>query len=282
MAASKQAIKTRIASVASTKKITNAMQMVASSKLNKIRNAMEKNREYATSLQEVLAMVLARSDQGNRLLHEDPNKPCYLFVITSDMGLCGAYNANVFKVLEKEMQPNDYVVMIGTHGNNWAKARNIDLTQALLDMSEEDAYPELASYIDQALTLYDEHKIGAIKVLYTRYVNTLMFEPEIETLLPPKVPESVQETKVRAETIFEPEKSVMLASLIPMITKNVLYSKYMESKTSEQASRRLAMENATDNAQELEEKLNLEYNRVRQSAITQEITEIVGGANALN
>lgn len=282
MAASKQAIKTRIASVASTKKITNAMQMVASSKLNKIRNAMEKNREYATSLQEVLAMVLARSDQGNRLLHEDPNKPCYLFVITSDMGLCGAYNANVFKVLEKEMQPNDYVVMIGTHGNNWAKARNIDLTQALLDMSEEDAYPELASYIDQALTLYDEHKIGAIKVLYTRYVNTLMFEPEVETLLPPKAPESVQETKVRAETIFEPEKSVMLASLIPMITKNVLYSKYMESKTSEQASRRLAMENATDNAQELEEKLNLEYNRVRQSAITQEITEIVGGANALN
>lgn len=282
MAASKQAIKTRIASVASTKKITNAMQMVASSKLNKIRNAMEKNREYATSLQEVLAMVLARPDQGNRLLHEDPNKPCYLFVITSDMGLCGAYNANVFKVLEKEMQPHDYVVMIGTHGNNWAKARNIDLTQTLLDMSEEDAYPELASYIDQALTLYDEHKIGAIKVLYTRYVNTLMFEPEIETLLPPKVPESVQETKVRAETIFEPEKSVMLASLIPMITKNVLYSKYMESKTSEQASRRLAMENATDNAQELEEKLNLEYNRVRQSAITQEITEIVGGANALN
>lgn len=282
MAASKQAIKTRIASVASTKKITNAMQMVASSKLNKIRNAMEKNREYATSLQEVLAMVLARSDQGNHLLHEVPNKPSYLFVVTSDMGLCGAYNANVFKVLEKEVHAGDYVVMIGTHGNNWAKARNIDLTHVLLDMSEEDAYPELAGYVDQALSLYDEHKIGAIKVLYTRYVNTLMFEPEIETLLPPKVPETVQETKVRAETIFEPEKSVMLASLIPMITKNVLYSKYMESKTSEQASRRLAMENATDNAQELEEKLNLEYNRVRQSAITQEITEIVGGANALN
>lgn len=282
MAASKQAIKTRIASVASTKKITNAMQMVASSKLNKIRNAMEKNREYATSLQEVLAMVLSRADQGNSLLNEDPNKPCYLFVITSDMGLCGAYNANVFKVLETEMHAGDYVVMIGTHGTNWAKARNIDLTHVLLDMSEEDAYPELAGYVDQALSLYNEHKIGAIKVLYTRYVNTLMFEPEIETLLPPKVPESVKETTVRAETIFEPEKSVMLASLIPMITKNVLYSKYMESKTSEQASRRLAMENATDNAQELEEKLNLEYNRVRQSAITQEITEIVGGANALN
>lgn len=282
MAASKQAIKTRIASVASTKKITNAMQMVASSKLNKTRNAMEKNREYATSLQEVLGMVLARSDQSNHLLNEDPNKPCYLFVVTSDMGLCGAYNANVFKVLEKEMHTGDYVVMIGTHGNSWAKARNIELAHALLDMSEEDAYSELAGYVDQALALYDEHKIGAIKVLYTRYINTLMFEPEIETLLPPKAPESVEQTKVRAETIFEPEKSEMLASLIPMITKNVLYSKYMESKTSEQASRRLAMENATDNAQELEEKLNLEYNRVRQSAITQEITEIVGGANALN
>ncbi|MGM9960755.1 MAG: ATP synthase F1 subunit gamma [Allobaculum sp.] len=282
MAASKQAIKTRIASVASTKKITNAMQMVASAKLNKTRNAMEKNREYATSLQEVLAMVLARADQGSRVLKEDKDKPCYLFVVTSDMGLCGAYNANVFKLLEHELRDGDYVVMIGSHGTNWAKARNIGLTHAAIDMSEEDAYAELAGYADQALSLYEQHKIGAIKVLYTKYINTLTFEPEMETLLPPKTPDPVEEKKVRAETIFEPEKSVMLASLIPMITKSVLYSKYMESKTSEQASRRMAMENATDNAEELEEKLNLEYNRVRQSAITQEITEIVGGANALN
>ncbi len=281
MAASRQAIKGRIASVGSTKKITNAMQMVASAKLAKTRTNMEKNREYANGLQEVLAMVLARADQGSRLLKDDQSKPSFLFVITSDMGLCGGYNANVLKTLEGQLRDTDYVVMIGSHGAAWAKSRNIDLHETFIDLNEEDAYLQLSACIDEALKLYDTHQIGSIKVLYTRYVNTLTFEPEVETLLPPPEPKHEGEKKVRAETLFEPEKSVMLASLIPMIAKSVLYSKYMESKTSEQASRRMAMENATDNAEELLDKLNLEYNRVRQSAITQEITEIVGGANAL-
>lgn len=284
MPASKQAIKGRIASVASTKKITNAMQMVASAKLNKARGAMERNREYANGMQEVLGMVLARADQGSRLLRDDTDKPTYLFVITSDMGLCGSYNANVFKALdqiEKTLPKDSYLVIVGTHGAAWAKAHNVDLHKMLLDVHEEDAYRELSECVDEALRLFNEHKIGSIKVLYTRYVNTLTFEPKLETLLPPEDPKPVEEKKVRAETIFEPEKSVMLASLIPLIVKSALYSKYMESKTSEQASRRMAMETATDNAEELEEKLNLEYNRIRQTAITQEITEIVGGANAL-
>lgn len=283
MAASKQAIKTRIASVASTKKITNAMQMVASAKLNKTRSSMEKNREYACDLQEILSMVLERANQGSRLLKDDQSKPSYLFVITSDMGLCGGYNSNVFKEVEGQLRDIDYVVMIGSHGVSWARPRGIKLHKTLIDVNEEDAYLLLSECVDEALRLYDQKQIGSIKVLYTKYVNTLTFEPEVETLLPPKKPQKLDEAqkKVRAQTIFEPEKSVMLATLIPMITKSVLYSKYMESKTSEQASRRMAMENATDNAEELEDKLNLEYNRVRQSAITQEITEIVGGANAL-
>lgn len=281
MPASMQAIKSRIASVASTKKITNAMQMVASAKLNKARGAMEKNREYANGMQEVLGMVLARADQGSRFLNVDESKPPYLFVITSDMGLCGSYNANVFKVLEKELPKDSYLVIVGTHGAAWAKSRNLKVHELVLDVHEEDAYQILSQYVDEALNLFYQHKIGSIQVLYTKYVNTLTFEPEIETLLPPKNPKPVEEKKVRAETIFEPEKSVMLASLVPLIVKSSLYSKYMESKTSEQASRRMAMETATDNAEELQEKLNLEYNRLRQSAITQEITEIVGGANAL-
>jgi F-type H+-transporting ATPase subunit gamma len=225
-------------------------------------------------------MVLARADQGSPYLNEDDSKPAFLFVITSDMGLCGAYNSNVLKLLHKAQRPGDYIVMIGGRGASFASARNIDLHEQVLDLDEEDAYEKLSSLVDEALKLFDEGKIGSIKVLYTHYKNTLTFEPQIKTLLPPDKPE-VSESAVRAETIFEPEKSVMLASLIPLIVKSVLYSMFMESKTSEQASRRMAMETATDNAEELEEHLNLEYNRVRQSAITQEITEIVGGANAL-
>lgn len=282
MAASKQAIKSRIASVRSTKKITNAMQMVASAKLNKTRSAMERNREYANALQEMLAVVLAHADSGAPYLKEDKNKPSFLFVITSDMGLCGGYNANVQRLLTECVKNGDQIVMIGLHGVSYANSRNMELFGRLVDMSEEDAYAELARYADLALKEYDEGKVGAIRVLYTRYVNTLTFEPEVHTLLPPQKPEKSEEkSKVHAEMLFEPGKEEMLAQLIPMIAKSVLYSKYMESKTSEQASRRMAMESATDNAEELEEKLNLEYNRVRQSAITQEITEIVGGANAL-
>lgn len=118
---------------------------------------------------------------------------------------------------------------------------------------------------------------------YTHYKNTLTFEPVMETLLPPKEPQiDKDQKKMRSVTEFEPSQEEMLDQLIPMITKSVLYSRFMESKTSEQASRRMAMESATDNAEELLDKLNLEYNRVRQSAITQEITEIVSGANALS
>ncbi len=281
MAASKQAIKSRIASVRSTRKITNAMQMVASAKLNKTRMAMERNREYARSLQDLLAFVLSHTDAGSRLLKADDSKPAFLFVITSDMGLCGGYNSNVFRKLENSVRPNDYVVMVGTHGISFANSHGIRLHGALADLSEEDAYSELASYVGEAIKLYNEHKIGAIRVLYTKYVNTLTFEPEVQTLLPPEADEEATNNKFSGETLFEPDRETMLAELLPMISKSVLYSRYMESKTSEQASRRMAMESATDNADELEEKLNLEYNRVRQSAITQEITEIVGGANAL-
>lgn len=281
MTASRQAIKSRIASVRSTKKITNAMQMVASAKLTKVRRHMERNREYSDSLQKLLGLVLLNADASNPLLKPNPDKPAFLFVITSDMGLCGGYNANVFRLLREIYRPEDKIVMIGTHGVWYANSHHIKLYARLTDVDEEDAYKELSRVVDDALRQYNEGEIGSIKVLYTHYVNTLTFEPVVQTLLPPEVEQDTPESKVSAETLFEPDRDKMLPELIPMISKSVLYSKYMESKTSEQASRRMAMESATDNADELEDNLNLEYNRVRQTAITQEITEIVGGANAL-
>lgn len=282
MPASKQAIKGRIASVDSTKKITNAMQLVASAKLNKTRSHMEANREYAQSLQDLLAMVLKAADAGHKKMKEDKSKPAFVFVITSDMGLCGGYNANVYKAIKQDLRDTDYMVLIGSRGLSWAKARGLKVWESLVDLNEDDAYERLAAEVDKALKLYDEGKIGSIKVLYTHYKNTLTFEPTIENLLPPKEPEINEDKKLKAITEFEPGENEMLNELIPMITKSVLYSKFMESKTSEQASRRMAMESATDNAQELIDNLNLEYNRVRQGAITQEISEIVGGANALS
>lgn len=281
MPGSQQAIKSRIASVTSTQKITNAMQLVASAKLTKARKMLEENREYSDTLQNLLSEVLQAAGANNRFLKEDKTKPSYVFVITSDMGLCGGYNANIFKELEKELSSAEYLVLIGSRGASWAKARNKNVQETLIDLNEDTAYTELSNAMERALNLYNEGKIGSIKVLYTKYKNTLTFVPTLESLLPPTKQETKTEKKSTTQTIFEPSKSEMLEQLIPMIAKSVLYAKFIESKTSEQASRRMAMENATNNAEDLLDNLNLEYNRIRQGAITQEITEIVSGANAL-
>lgn len=280
MAQSSQAIQTRIASVDSTKKITKAMQLVASSKLTKQRAAMDENRPYARGMKELLDLVLASAGKNNPYLKENEGKPTYWFVITSDMGLCGGYNANVYRTLLEEIKPGDIVVIIGSRGGAWAKSRKIETDSVLNDLNNDTAYDELSKMMNAAITLFEEEKIKDIKVLYTRYKNTLTFVPTVETILPAKKPET-SDKKAEADTIFEPGKEDMLELLIPMACRNILYSDYLESKTSEQASRRMAMESATDNAEELSDQLQLAYNRIRQSAITQEITEIVGGANAL-
>ena len=134
--------------------------------------------------------------------------------------------------------------------------------------------------MEEALHLYEKQDISSIKILYTHYKNTLTFVPTLQTILPVSKPLK-EENKLEPEMIFEPGKQEMLADMIPMAMKSVLFSKFLESKTSEQASRRMAMESATDNANELQEALELAFNQARQAAITQEITEIVGGANAL-
>lgn len=280
MAQSKQAIKGRIDSVDSTRKITNAMQLVASAKLNKARGTMDRNREYAQSLMELLAMILERSAPSDPMRQPNEHMPSFIFVITSDMGLCGGYNANIYRAALQDLKEHDVLCIIGSRGAAWARSRGLKVEENLTDLTDDIAYDELAGAMNLALRLYDEGKVGSIKVLYTKYVNTLTFEPTLESLIPPEPPE-VKTDNVAVSTIFEPKRSVMLDTIMPMAAKSQLYSRYLESKTSEQASRRMAMETATDNANELMDELNLEYNRVRQTAITQEITEIVSGANAL-
>ena len=279
MAQSRQDILARIASVDSTKKITKAMQLVASSKLTKQKDAMERNRVYASNLDTMLTLVLQAAGKNHPYRHENEGKPAFIFVITSDMGLCGGYNANVFRMIQSECKPEDHIVMIGSRGCGWANSHEIELDAQLVDLNEDIAYTDLAKEMETALAMFDRKEISKIQVLYTHYKNTLTFVPTLKTILP--VEEKEAETKSQAQMIFEPSQEAMLSSMVPMASKSILYSLFLESKTSEQASRRMAMESATDNADELQEQLELAYNRIRQSAITQEISEIVGGANAL-
>ena len=281
MAQNRQAIKARIRSVDSTKKITRAMQLVASSKLNRQKQLMEENREYANALQQLLGLVLKSTGDNSIYLNENEGKPAYIFVITSDMGLCGAYNANIFKMIQSECKPDDRIIMIGSRGSSWIRSKNYSVEETFIDLNEDDDYISLSTQMQKALNAFEKKEISSIKILYTYYKNTLTFVPTMETVLPVKRVET-EEKKSNAVMLFEPGKEELLGSVIPMILKSTIYSKYLESKTSEQASRRMAMENATDNAQELRDELEFAFNQARQAAITQEITEIVGGSNAVS
>ena len=277
--ASKLEIKSRIRSVDSTMKITRAMQLVAASKLKKCKSRMEENREYAKYLKESIDDILANLfDSTHPYLVHDAQKPALTIVYTSDMGLCGGYNANTFRILEENVKKEDPIIIVGSRGNAWVRRHGYHVIRSLQGINEE-GYEEIAAIAQEALQLYVNKEIGSIQVLYTNFVNSMTFEPRLERLLP--VDKKEEMTSNRQSMIFEPAGDAILDTLIPMFLKSMLYSYWLETKASEQGSRQNAMENATDNAQDLKEQLELSFNQARQAAITQEITEIVGGATAL-
>ncbi|MCI5774690.1 MAG: ATP synthase F1 subunit gamma [Erysipelotrichaceae bacterium] len=277
MAQSKQAIKSRIRSINATKKITSAMELIANVKLQKHRNLMSKNAEYTMMLKNTLGNIVANNpDIENRFItKKNMSDKELLFVFTSDMGLCGGYNMNLMK--HEALQQADQIIVIGTHQYQWLKSRNYPVINEMCS-SDEVNFQAIKRLAEMAVNKYLDQEVGKITVLYTKFINTVSFAVEKVDILP--LQPDGDFVKVAQETLFEPSADEILNELIPMMINNLLYNLLLESKTSEQASRRLAMENATDNATELNDKLVLAYNQARQSAITQEITEIVSGADA--
>ncbi len=277
--ASKLEIKTRIRSVDSTKKITKAMQLVAASKLRKSKERMTHNREYAKYLKETINSILASLDNVKHpYLVKSSAERALCIIYTSDMGLCGGYNANVYKLVEQAVEKNSYVIIVGSRGISWVKKTGLEVLDNLHNVDEE-GIEDINKIASIALSLYTQQKISCIDVVYTQFVNAVTFEPMKVTLLPVEKDHGAKAAS--AQTIFEPSGEAILDELIPMYLKSLLFSYWLETKTSEQASRQSAMENATNNAEELRDQLSLEFNKARQAAITQEITEIVGGASAL-
>ena len=278
MAGNKTAIKSRIKSVNATKKITGAMELISSAKLQKSRNFMLKNREYNDVLVQTVNEILNGDiDAESEFLKKKDNPLKAIIVFCSDLGLCGGYNINIFKLVQSIANKDDYLFVIGTKQYTNFK-KNFNVMNSVIN-SDNLSYNELKKITDQAIEMYKDNKVGEIKVVYTNFINNVTFNAKEETIIPCKV-ETV-EKKSSVETLLEPNADKILEHLIPMMIESSVYAKWMEAKTSEQGSRRFAMENATDNAEELNDKLLLAYNQARQSAITQEITEIVGGANAL-
>lgn len=283
---SRQALRTRIKSVQSTRKITKAMEMIANAKLVRSRSKMEANREYAQKLQDTVdEIVMNNPDAESQYVVEADNPHKVTIVFASDLGLCGGYNANVMKMANEVLDKEDPIYVIGTSLYSQFKEKGYHVMNDEIISSDKLTFSELKEVMESCINMYQDGKAGTVQILYTKFVNTMTFTPDIDVLLPCVLvkKEKVKEKskKLPVETLFEPDASSILDSLIPMMVTNVAYSNWMESTTSEQGSRRVAMKTASDNADDLSSSLQLEYNKARQAAITQEITEIVGGSSAV-
>lgn len=282
MASNMQSIKRRIKSVESTKKITKAMQLVATSKLQKTRKQLEELKPYYSMVQETVAEILASNKNliDNPYLKENTQGKTVYIAMTSSLGLCGGYNANVLKTIANEIADNDLVYMIGSKGAAYLTHRQIEFNHDYLHLNSTMDFREIVRLVGELTQMYRDQEISKIKIIYTQFVNNLTFTPRVITLLPVDTADFTDIEVTKKFTIFEPSPSDVLNHLIPMYLQSVIYGYLVESVTSENASRRVSMENATDNAQELIEDLLLKYNQARQTAITNEISEIVAGANA--
>ena len=280
-----QATKRRIRSVSSTKKITKAMELVATSKLKKTKNRYEEVKAYTEEIMNMVGSILSKKIDTNceYLKANNSNKTLYI-VVTSSLGLCGGYNANIYKEVLREVPKEDsLLVVLGSKGCSYFKNRGYNIIEGYNEDSTGNEYEISRLITRSALNKFINKEIGKIKLVYTRYVNSVTFQPVIVDLLPvskPQVFEEKDENKIHKDTLFEPDATTILNTLIPMYFESSLYGRFVECHVSEQASRRMAMENASDNADEIIEQLQLQYNKARQSAITQEITEVVAGADA--
>lgn len=279
-----QEIKRRIRSVESTKKITKAMELVATSKLRKTRNQLEQSKPYYTNVALMTAEILANCKGDNDSVYlienNDVKKDVYI-VIASSLGLCGGYNANVFKEIKNVIKPDDYVYSIGSKATSYLTKNHQGITDSKYEsLSTTFNFKDIINLVNELTRMYHEKEIRKIKIVYTEFVNNLTFKPRIVTLLPID-PDDFDHIEIsKKATLFEPSSQEVLDNLIPMYLQAVIYGYVIESSTSENAARRISMENATDNADELTEQLLLKYNQARQTAITNEISEIVAGANA--
>lgn len=267
------AIKKRLQTVNSTKKLTKATELVATVKLQKYNLKTRQNEEYANNLLRFISAALKGKrpevETNGYLLQGKAENPLYI-VITSNSGLCGSYNLEVLKYAEKHMPKDVPVFAIGTIGYNWLMKNDYLVVKKYDEL--EDLQPRILNQlINNLLILYRDYEISEINVIYTRYINTLTYEPTLAKLLPFEA----KQLEGEDEILLEPSRDEVLNTLIPMYVSSQLYVMFLESKTSENAARRNAMNLANKNADELISELSLNYNKARQAAITQEMNEIV-------
>ena len=284
MAANMKAVKLRIKSVQSTMQITKAMELVASSKLRKAKERAEVCRPYFETMHQTLVDIAqGNTDFSSVYARESGNEKCCYVLIAGDRGLAGGYNTNLFKCLEAASVNQDFLVLpIGKKAVEYSKRNGF---ACVTESFGEIADVSVADCFEMANLLCGEFKkgeFGHIDLCYTKFVSMLSQQPSAIPVLPLKDLTDKQDTKsIRNLIVYEPDASEVFDAIVPEYLAGLIYGAVCESVASELAARRTAMEAATNNAEEMIEKLNLHYNRARQASITQEITEIVGGAEGV-
>ncbi len=277
MAGQISAIKKRLQTVNSTRKLTNATELVATVKLQKYNTKTRLNEEYSKNLRRFIMLALKGKgpevEDNPYLVSHDIQNPLYI-VITSNSGLCGSYNLEVLKFVEEHVSKDVPIFAIGTIGYNWLMKNDYLVVKRYDEL--EDLQPSiLNTMIDNILTLYTQFEMNEINVVYTKYINTLTYEPTLMKLLPLQM---ANEDETDETLLLEPSRNEVLDELIPMYISSQIYVAFLEAKTSENASIRNAMNQANKNADKLINELQLYYNKARQAAITQEMNEIVASS----
>jgi len=296
MGASLNEIKTRIASTKKTSQITGAMQMVSAAKLTKSESLSKDFQIYASKVRAIVTDIAASDLEtgGNpngpaymAMLVERPVKRTAYVVITSDKGLVGAYNSNVLKatlgMVQQDHKFNDdfEIFAIGSVGADFFKARGMNVSYELSGLSDQPSFDDVRKMVNRMIQGYKDELFDELYVCYNHHINSLTHQFRVEKMLPITDLDHEEASVYKIPFIMEPSREAILEVLLPQFAESMIYGAIIDAKTAEHASGMTAMKTATDNAQSIISDLTIEYNRARQGAITQEITEIVAGAAAL-
>jgi F-type H+-transporting ATPase subunit gamma len=287
MAGTKE-IRTKISSVKSTQKITSAMEMVAASKMRRAQDRMELGKPYSQRMREVIGhLANSNPEYKHRFMKERPVKRVGYILVSSDRGLCGGLNVNMFKTAIRNMkewadqQVQIDLCLIGAKAGAFFRSFGGNVVASTRDLGEAPQVADLIGSVKVMLDAFEEGKIDKLYLVSNEFVNTMTQQPTVNQLLP-LLAENNSKLKHHWDYIYEPDAEVLLKGLLTRYIESQVYQAVVENSACEQAARMVAMKNATDNAGELIDTLKLIYNKARQAAITQEISEIVGGAAAVS
>lgn len=281
-------IKRRITAVKNTKQITKAMKMIATAKLRKSQSRMLKMRPYADKMNSVIASLSSERESQHPLIVPRQRKTVEIVVVTSDKGLCGAFNSNILKdavnfISKHEKEGfNISISAIGKKASDYFKRRNIIMRKSWTGLSGEIVYSDINEISSDIIENYINEKIDEVFIIYNEFKTVMAQKVSIVKLLPMADIEASGEAEgLSASFIYEPSREEIFNQILPKNMEIQVYRAMLESQASEEAARMTAMGNATKNADEMIDKLTLQYNKARQASITKELMDIVGGVEAL-